>query len=206
MFSPMLLSMFFVFASAFITEPPYLLGTYILRKTNDVRIKSKFTYLILNNENNIKLKSINQNFIAATKVSRTGVIELNNCFKTSYNLPYYLRKFMSLGKFKSENDMHVYVNFNNVNKYSYSLFGIEIPEFRYKQIANYNIKRVLRIKQKDYCLYITDEYDNYYLFDLITAFYAKDLPYVETPMNTLIVTNIISFIINLALVKFLDII
>ena len=89
------------------------------------------------------------------------------------------------------------INFNNVNKYSYSYFGIEFPEIKYKQISDYNIERKIRVQQKDFTLFIKDYETNfYYIFDLTQDLNNKKLPYIEIPFNTLLFTNIIGYINN----------
>jgi len=190
---------------SFMNESPYFLGTYLLRKTNDKSIKLKYTYLILNENNTIKLKTIDQNGIFATKISRTGTIEFIRNRKTIFNPLYHLTFNKKLNDVNMDNDIDVIVRFNSVNKYSYSILGVEFPEIKYKQNLNYNIEKIVRIKQKNYNFYITDK-ETYYLFDLYPNLIGNKLPYVETPINTLIFTQIFGFISNLLLVKFLDLI
>ena len=74
-----------------------------------------------------------------------------------------------------------------------------------KEILNYNIEKLVRVKQKNYNFYITDK-QTYYLFDLCPNLIGNKLPYVETPINTLLFTQILGFLSNLLLVKFLDLI
>lgn len=176
--------------NAFVQTSPYLLGTYLLRKTNDGAINTKYAYLILNDDNNIKLKTIVQNGVFGTKISKTGRIE----YKTNVKNAIY--KLFGIGSYD------ITVRFNNVNKYSYSFFGIEFPEIRYKQISNYNIERNMNVRYKDDTLYVSDkDLDNYYLFDLYGNLMMNRLPFVELSLNTLVMTQIISFVINLLLVK-----
>jgi hypothetical protein len=175
---------------AYSFQSPYYLGAYILRKTNDKKIISKYTYLIINDDDNIKLKTINLNGIVATKVSRTGTINV----KKEFNF--------NLFKSKLVENYDVTVKINNVNKYSYSFCGIEFPEFRYKQIANYNIQKNMKVKQINFTLFITDcDTDYYYIFDIYPFLNVNKQPYVETPMNTFLITQFLGFIINIALVK-----
>lgn len=176
--------------SAFVQTSPYLLGTYLLRKTNDGAINTKYAYLILNDDNNIKLKTIVQKGVFATKISKTGRIK----YKASVKNVLY--KLFGIGSYD------ITVRFNNVNKYSYSFFGIEFPEIRYKQISNYNIEKNMNVRYKDNTLYVSDnDLDNYYLFDLYGNLMMNRLPFVELSINTLVMTQIIGFIINLLLVK-----
>lgn len=186
-------------------EAPYFMGTYILRKTNDKSFKSSYTYLVLNENNNIKLKSLIKKGPLATKISRTGSIKFIKNYKTIFNPLYHITFNKKLNKIQVDNDITVALTFNNINKYSYSLLGIEFPEFKYKQISNYYVNKEIRIKQKNYNLYITDD-QYYYLFDLATDLNKGKLPYIEVPFNTLLFTQIFGFILNILLVKFLDLI
>jgi hypothetical protein len=181
------------------------MGTYLLRKTNDESLKSSYTYLILNDNNNIKLKSIIQKGPFATKISRTGSLEFINNKKSIFNPMYHITFNKKLNDMIVDNDINLLVTFNNVNKYSYSALGIEFPELKYKQISNYNINKKIRVRQKNYTLYVTDD-KYYYLFDLNSELIKGRLPYVEIPFNTLLFTQIFGFIINILLVKFFDII
>jgi hypothetical protein len=193
---------------SFLVEAPYFLGTYLLRKTNDKSLEDKCTYLILNDNNNIKLKSIRLNGIFATKISRTGTIEFVKNHKSIFNPLYFVILHKKLNNVMADNDIIINIRLNNVNKYSYSILGVEIPEIRYKQISNYNIQKKLRVRQKNYTLYVTDDKNNYYLFDLnpYMNLNVNRLPFIETAFNTLLFTQIISFIVNLLIVKFFDII
>ena len=176
--------------SAFIQTSPYLLGTYLLRKTNDGAEKTKYAYLILNDENNIKFKTIVQNGIFATKISKTGRIEYKMSLKN------VISRLFGIGNYD------ISVRFNNVNKYSYSFFGIEFPEIRYKQNSNYNIQRNMNVEYMDNKILIRDDdTDNYYLFDLYGNINMNRMPYVELSIKTLLMTQIIGFVINLFLVK-----
>jgi hypothetical protein len=173
----------------------------MLRKTNDQNLNNQLTYLNLNNDDNIQLKVIDLKGIVATKISKTGKIQFiknnininNNIFKTT------------LKSLDFDNDFDMNIQLNNVNKYTYSYFGIEFPEIRYKQISDYNIEKKIRVKQKGYTLYIQDYESNYYyIFDLSLDFKNKKLPYSEIPISTLIFTQVFSFIINIILVNALN--
>ena len=52
----------------------YFYGNYILRTTDDLSLKSKYTFLVLSENNKIKLKTINLKGIFSSKVSRSGTI------------------------------------------------------------------------------------------------------------------------------------
>jgi len=190
-----------------INEAPQFLGTYLLRKTNDISIQNKYTYLSLNENNTIKLRTVIQKGVFATKISRTGFMHFNKNHKTILNPLYFIIMYKKLNNVMFDNDIDITVNFNNIDKYSYSMFGIQFPEIKYKENQKYNIKKKLRVKQKDYTLFVTDKNTMfYYIFDLSKNFDTKKLPFIETPVNTLIFTQIFSFIANILLARFLDII
>jgi hypothetical protein len=53
-------------------------------------------------------------------------------------------------------------------------------------------------------LLIVDENDFYYIFDLYPFIKTNKLPFIEMTFNTFLFSQILSFIINILLVKFLD--
>jgi hypothetical protein len=170
---------------------PFVLGKFELRSTNDPSLKDKYTYLILNNDDTIKLKTITKNGIVGTKISRTGKIIIKN----NYN-------FFNYNKF--DNNINIKLNYNNVNKYSYSIFDIEIPEFRYEQISNYNIEKELSIIEKNKSIFVIDNKLNYYyLFDTDNS--KTKLPYIDITLVTLLSTQTLTFVINIILMHFFNI-
>ena len=166
-----------------LTIHPFYLGNYILRKTNDPKLDNKYTYLSLN-DNDIKLKTIIHNGIFSTKVSRNGQLFLK---KNNFNI---FNKY--------DNDLDLIVKFNNINKYTSSFCGVEFPKIKYEN-TTYNITKKINIKQKNNSLYIVDN-NYYYLFDINYNIFFE-LQYPETSLNTLLFTQIISFIINILLVQ-----
>lgn len=197
----LLLSLSVAVSQAFLIEPPYLLGTYILRKTNDISFDSKYTYLVLN-ENSVKLKTIYQNWIIATKKSRTGSVTL----QSDLNRPKkFLDRLVNQKKIVSDMDIDLVVRFNSLNKYTYSIFGIEFPEIKYEQITDYNIQKNIRVQVKGSTLYITDDFGSYYIFDIFpTMNMSTRMPYVETALYTLVFTEVITSMIDLGLMKLIN--
>jgi hypothetical protein len=171
---------------------PQLFGTYLLRTTNNCNIKSKYTYLIINDNTNIKIKTIEENGFIATKTSKRGIIDY---IPSINNINSYLFK---------KNSYDVLINFNNINKYSYSYFGIEFPEIKYKEITNYKSKIRIRLEFKQNSIVMMDENKYYYIFDLYPSIKINKLPYIEMPFNTFLFSQFLGFIINIIFVKFLD--
>jgi len=156
---------------------PFLLGTWILRTTNDKKISSGISYLIINSDETVKFRTLKQEGIFATKKSISGIIY--NVTNTDYleydiNLKYY-----------------------HFNKYSYSIFGVEIPEYK-SQTKNYMSNKIYNIKLHDKSILVSELNSTlYYLFDLQIGKIKN--PFVETGLNTLFFTQIISFFLNLVM-------
>lgn len=158
-----------------------LLGTWVLRATNDNKIPKGLSYLIVNDDNSIKFRTLEQNGILGIKKSISG--EINNL--TSYSDHNYL----------------INLNYSHSNTYSYSLIGVEIPEIKSKT-TNYILNKNYNITILDKSLLINDNnLPLYYLFDLYVGKIKS--PFVETGLNTLVFTQLLSFILNLMLVKIL---
>lgn len=169
-----------------INTNPLLIGTWRLRTTNDKKI-DEHSYLILNEDNTFKLRSLKYDNFIAIKTSRTGIIK--NINKNPLKLPF-------------DKNIELKIGFTSYSKYSYSIFGIEIPEFKIISNNNYKIEKYIDIYYEDKTLFIqTKKGDIFYIFDL----YIKDdkMPHIEITLNNLIITQIISFIINLILTKIL---
>lgn len=181
--------------NGFLNKYYFLQGKWVLRTTNDLTLQNKYTYLILKPNNELKIKTIS-NGILKTKKSRTGTIILtknNNSFlKNNY--------FNSLKNLQEDNDIDCDILINNVNSYSYSIIGLEIPQIRYKQLTDYNVRKKINIKHKDTTLYITDvDNDIYYLFDLNTQIYKT--PYIEISITTLIINELFALFISMFIKK-----
>ena len=187
------------FVVSFINKIPSLLGTWVLRSTNDEKFLCNLTFLTLNENNSIKLKSIFLDGIVATKISRYGELKL----KKKNNINYFNFDFFkndNLNTMKETNNVNLQLQFNKLCKYSYSIFGIEIPKVKYTQFTNYNINKNINVKQYDKTIFIIDlDTKLFYLFDL--SYNGEKMPYAEVTLNTLLITQLISFLINLGLVN-----
>ena len=162
---------------------PHILGTWILRSTNDKYLLDGFTYLVLKDDNSIKLKTINQEGIVGVKKSRYGKIE---------NIRY------------NNSDIIVDLSYDCYIKYTQSILGIQFPEIKSEK-TNYHIQKEITINIIDKTLLIKDSYLLlYYLFDLQIGKIKS--PLIETCINTLIFTQIVSFFLNLILANFIHLI
>jgi len=162
---------------------PFILGNYILKSSNDPKIMNKYTYLIINMKDEIKLKTIDPNGIFTNKISRSCIFKNIKNHRNIFNNKKY------------DNVLTMTLQYNIVNKYSYSFCGIEIPEFRYEQITNYKPNRKIRVLHKANLLYILDlETDYYYLFDSNNV--KSSLPYKEISLFSLMLSQILSQIIS----------
>lgn len=172
-----------ILSNQLINTYPFLIGTWVLRSTNDQFLKEGFTFLVLNDDNTIKLKTIYQEGIFGVKKSRSGYIEhviLNN------------------------NSTLLKVKYNSYSKYSQSIFGIQIPEVKSKNVE-YLINKKLNAQLIEKSLFITDiDVPLYYLFDLQIGKFRS--PLIETGINTLIFTQFVSFFLNLILANVIHLI
>ena len=172
------------FTYGFLNKHPFIEGKWILRVTNDNNIKNSFTFIDIQTNNLIKIKTI-KNDILSRKISRTAYVKLvkNNKFliKNIFNNDF-------------DNNYDIKLIINNVNTYSYSIFGLEIPQIKYNQKLNYNVTKILNVKHKNNAIYVTDLQNNYYyIFDLNTDFYK--LPFIEITLTTLFLTKIFDILI-----------
>lgn len=182
-------------ATGFLNNYYFLQGKWVLRATNDKKLENKYTYLILNPNNELKIKTIS-NGLLKTKISRTGTIIL-----TKNNNSFLKNDFLSsLKKLDEDNNINCDVIINNVNSYSYSIVGLEIPQVRYKQITDYNDKKRVNIKHKDTTIYVRDIDSNiYYLFDLNTQIYKT--PYIQISLTTIIINEFFDLIFSMFVKK-----
>lgn len=160
---------------------PLLLGTWILRSTNDNSISSGISYLVINNDDTLKFKTLRQEGFFATKKSTSGrIVNITT---------------------DNNNKYEINIKYSHSNKYSYSILGVKIPEFK-SESKNYIINKKLILSLYDKSLLVTDSVlPLYYLFDLNIG--NLENPFVETGLNTLFFTQIISLIINFIFAKML---
>ena len=174
---------------SFLSKKTILIGSWKLRSTNDDKFNDH-VYLNLNIDNTFKLRSVKSNGIIAIKTSKYG--------KINYDIGYNLLKFNFIRK-KSYFD----IEFKSINKYSYSVFGIEVPEIKFDSNEYYNINYKISTKYYEKSLYITNiETNKYYIFDVHNDKEKK--PYVEMSLNNLLFTQIFGFIVNYIFVKFIN--
>jgi hypothetical protein len=162
---------------------PLIFGTWILRNTNDLNIENNLNYLIIENDNLIKFKSVDSNPIFGIKKSRTA--EIKNLIENN-ETDICLIQFRYLKK----------------NTYTYSFFGIEIPEIRTKS-EDYNSEKNLTFNLYSNVLLIFDNnLSLYYTFDLYHGNIKS--PYTETKIHTFLFTQIFGIIIGILINKLLN--
>ena len=153
----------------------FILGNWILRATNDDKFKEGYTFLIINDDNTIKLKTIYDNNLIVSKKSISGYI--NNI---------------------SNNSSHIGlldITYNNYNLYSHSLFGIQLPEIKAKGYK-LNIRKKFIGELFERSLLIKDTKSSlYYLFDLQIGKIKS--PYIETSLYTFIFTQFIGIVFSI---------
>lgn len=167
--------------AALTNQYPLLLGTWILRSTNDIFLEKGISYVLINYDDSIKFRTLYKEGFIGIKKSISGNI---------LNVTEY------------ENDKYsIDIAYSQVNKYSYSIFGVEIPEFKAKTQYS-TTKRKINVTLHDKTLIVKDyKTPLYYLFDLQIG--RVHQPFVETGINNLIFTQTFSFVLNLILAKIL---
>jgi hypothetical protein len=156
---------------------PLLLGTWILRSTNDNKYSDGLSYMIINPDNSIKFRTLIQEGPFGKKKSTTGIIS---------NITLH-----------SDLNYSINLNYLHSNTYSYSFIGVEIPEIK-SDTKKYILNKNYDINIYDKSLLITDKkLPLYYLFDLNIG--KINNPFIETGLNTFIFTQLASFILNLIL-------
>jgi len=152
----------------------FLLGTWILRATNDKFFKDGYTSLKLYDYEKLKIKSIYQVGIIAEKKSISGEINIIS---------------------NTENTVLIDVIYSKYNIYSHSAFGIQIPELKSKN-RTFNIKKRFKVTIIDNSILASDiKTPLYYLFDLQVGQIKS--PYIEVSFYTFIFSQLISILLNL---------
>ena len=159
---------------------PLIFGTWILRNTNDLNIENNLNYLIIYNDKLIKFKSVDSNPIFGLKKSRTAEIK-------------------SLIENNETNNYLIQLRYLKKNTYTYSFFGIEIPEIKTKS-EDYNSEKNITFNLYSNVLLIFDNnLSLYYTFDLYNGNIKSQ--YTETSLNTFLFTQIFGIIIGLFINK-----
>ena len=161
--------------------PTLIYGIWVLRITNDVNVDNGLNFIKINEEPVIKFKTIKQQGLFGIKKSRTAIIDNINTI--------------------SQNSFTFTLNYLQKNTYSYSLLGIEIPEFKSESI-NYNKMHNLSISILDKTLLITN--NNlclYYIFDLNIG--KMNYPNIETSLNTFLFTQTLGILLSILITKLL---
>ena len=160
---------------------PLLLGSWILRSTNDISLSKGLTYIVINNDETLRLKILNQEgFIGTKKSMREIISNISCCGEINYSIN---------------------LKYSHSNKYLYSFFGIKIPELK-SEIKNYIIVNKLNIKLLDKSILVTDfNSPLYYLFDFCVG--KIQYSHVDIGLNTFIFIQFIGFFLNLTLANLL---
>ena len=155
----------------------FILGNWILRATNDNYLTSRnaYTYIIISDNNNIKLKSIYNEGLITVKKSTTG----------TYNI---------IDLDINNNTAYIDVIYNKYNIYSHSFFGIQLPEIKSQNKIIMN-KRRINVELIDNSILVNDEKTPlYYLFDLQIGKIKS--PFIEINLNTFIFSQIFGLLLS----------
>lgn len=186
-----IIMLFISYINGFVYNYPLLEGKWLLRVSNDDKLSNSFSYIDVKLNNLIKIKTIKFGIIN-TKISKTGHIKLIKNKKTFINNIFNFY----------DNELDIKLIINNVNIYSYSILGIEIPQIKYYQLSDCNLIKNLNIKHKTDTLYITDiDTNKYYIFDLNKTMTFSKLPFIELSITTLILTKAFDLIINFIIIQ-----
>ena len=156
--------------------------TWLLRNTNNRYVNSEMNYLIIQDENTIKFKSIDSNYLIGVKKSRTAEYKILNRVNNTYAITFrYLKK----------------------NTYTYSILGIEIPEIKTKSEDYKNDKNLTLSLYNNVLLVMDNDHSNYYVFDL----FLGKLKYLhtETQIYTFLFTQIIGIVMAILLNRIIGI-
>jgi len=163
---------------------PLLLGTWILRASNDKNIPLGINYIEINDEPSIKFKTLKQDNLIGIKCSRSA----------------------SISKIKriKQNSFIFTLQYIKKNIYSYSFLGISIPELKSESIP-YSIEKNLTINIFERTIIVNDntqsDEDLYYIFDLNIG--KIRYPNIETNINTFIFSQLFSILLGIILTKLL---
>lgn len=155
----------------------FILGNWILRATNDNYLTSRnaYTYIIISDNNNIKLKSIYNEGLITVKKSTTG----------TYNI---------IDLDINNNTAYIDVIYNKYNIYSHSFFGIQLPEIKSQNKIIMN-KRRINVELIDNSILVNDDKTPlYYLFDLQIGKIKS--PFIEIYFNTFIFSQIFGLLLS----------
>ena len=155
----------------------FILGNWILRATNDNYLTSRnaYTYIIISDNNNIKLKSIYNEGLITVKKSTTG----------TYNI---------IDLDINNNTAYIDIIYNKYNIYSHSFFGIQLPEIKSQNKIIMN-KRRINVELIDNSILVNDEKTPlYYLFDLQIGKIKS--PFIEINLNTFIFSQIFGLLLS----------
>jgi hypothetical protein len=154
---------------------PLIYGTWLLRNTNDYSVNNSLNYLVINNNGEIKFKTLHFNNFLGIKKSRTAQIE---------------------NVVEHENDTYaICFNYIKKNTYTYSFLGIEIPEIKTKSEEYNNTKNITVNLFNNVLLILDNELYIYYVFDLYLG--KIKYPNTETTLNTFLFTQIFGLLIGL---------
>jgi hypothetical protein len=152
----------------------FLLGTWILRASNDKLLDDRFTSLILKDDDTLILNTISRKaFFAERKTVRASV------------------QVTAV----SESSAQLEVTYHTYAVAPHSVFGVETPDIRTKG-RSFKLKKKFEAVLVDQALLVSDSRTPlYYLFDLEVGRPTKT-PFVEVSLATFLFGQIIGILIN----------
>jgi hypothetical protein len=159
----------------------FLLGTWILRASNDKLLDRRYTSLQLNDDNSLLLKTISKrNFFTERKTVRASfTIEPTDESNTTALLSVFYQTY---------------------DVAPHSVFGIQTPDIP-SNSQKFPLKKKFEATLVDQSLLVTDTRTPlYYLFDLELGRQTKT-PYVEVSLTTFLFSQMAGILINSALME-----
>ena len=151
----------------------FLLGTWVLRASNDKFLDNRFTTMTLKDDDTLTLKTISQRFMFAEKKSISAAVNVLSTVDNTASLDITYFKY---------------------DIYSHSAFGVQIPEIMSKN-KKFTLKKKFNATIVDSSLLIADTRTPlYYLFDLQVG--QPKSPYVEIGLTTFVFSQVFGLFLN----------
>ena len=159
---------------------PLFLGVWLLRATNDYNFKESTTLLEIKEDCKLELFTKFNDGIFGKTFKRIGYISEPPKYCLSKIDLFFTKKIL----------------------FSYSILGFKIPEAA-KTYYTYDKPKRFKIKREGNTIIVNENKSKlFYIFDLYVKEY--NTPPIETRWNNFIFIQIVSFLLNIILVQFLN--
>jgi hypothetical protein len=170
----------FLFSFGFGKKIHFYTGKWLLRYSNDNYFNNAITYLYIDEKNIIIKKKVSSGFFQEV-YNITGSYTFTDNSQNIY--------------FNNENKNILNINFNKIESYTNSFFGIEIPKLNYKEIIiNDTIKYNCYLESYNKIYLYDYKTKSQYLFDLYINDFNKYK--IETQLNNFLFIQTLNFILS----------